>query len=70
MSRLKQVLYKWLDSPPDTKDRQYELKSLHHQATGGWLLHDGRFVRWRTTAGALWIKGICKSNFILFQSHA
>jgi hypothetical protein len=61
MSRLEEVLCKWLESPPDTKDRQYELRSLHHEATGRWLLHDGRFVRWRDTPSSLWIKGICKS---------
>jgi hypothetical protein len=61
MSRLKEDLYKWLESPPYTKDRQYEFKSLHHQATGGWLLHDHQFVRWKARPGALWIKGICDS---------
>jgi hypothetical protein len=61
MSRLKEDLGKWLGSPPDTKDRQHELKSLHHQATGGWLLCDGRFVRWKDVPGSLWIRGICES---------
>jgi hypothetical protein len=61
MSRLKEDLWKWLEHPPDTKDRQYELRSLHHKATGRWLLRDGRFVRWKDMPGSLWIKGICKS---------
>ncbi|KAJ7433485.1 hypothetical protein B0H11DRAFT_759598 [Mycena galericulata] len=55
---LKQVLYKWLDSPPDTKDRQHDLRKQHHESTGHWLLCDGRFVRWKDTPGSLWIKGI------------
>ncbi|KAF8162040.1 hypothetical protein K438DRAFT_303117 [Mycena galopus ATCC 62051] len=58
IDKLKEDLGRWLGSPPDTKDRQHELKSLHHQATGGWLLRDGRFVSWKATPGALWIKGI------------
>ncbi|KAJ7504962.1 hypothetical protein B0H11DRAFT_450410 [Mycena galericulata] len=57
MSRLEEVLYKWLKFPPDTQDRQYELQSLHHEATGRWLLRDDQFVRWKDTPGALWIKG-------------
>ncbi|KAJ6494996.1 ankyrin repeat-containing domain protein [Mycena vulgaris] len=57
-SRLVEDLGKWLEFPPDTKDRQYHLRSLHHQATGRWLLRDGRFVRWKATPGSLWIKGI------------
>ncbi|KAF7369396.1 hypothetical protein MVEN_00268600 [Mycena venus] len=56
---LKEVLDKWLEFPPDMKDRQYDLRSLHHQATGSWLLVDGRFMRWKATPGSLWIKGIC-----------
>jgi hypothetical protein len=59
-SRLKEILEKWLEFPPYTQDRQYELQSLHHEATGGWLLRDGRFVRWKDMPGSLWIKGICK----------
>ncbi|KAJ6607630.1 hypothetical protein B0H10DRAFT_545422 [Mycena sp. CBHHK59/15] len=55
---LKEVLYKWLESPPDTKDRQYELRKLHHQATGDWLLDDVNFVNWESTPSSLWIKGI------------
>ncbi|KAJ7638079.1 hypothetical protein B0H17DRAFT_1106342, partial [Mycena rosella] len=55
---LVKVLEKWLEFPPDTKDRQYHLRSLHHQATGRWLLRDDRFVRWKATPGSLWIKGI------------
>ncbi|KAJ6557613.1 hypothetical protein B0H19DRAFT_1148200, partial [Mycena capillaripes] len=55
---LKEVLFKWLGSPPDTKDRQQELKTLHHKDTGHWLLGDWRFVRWKTMPGSLWIKGI------------
>ncbi|KAF8147530.1 hypothetical protein K438DRAFT_482651 [Mycena galopus ATCC 62051] len=58
MSRLEEVLCKWLESPPDTKDRQYELRSFHHKATGGWLLRDFRFIEWRAMPGTLWIKGI------------
>ncbi|KAF8217377.1 ankyrin repeat-containing domain protein [Mycena galopus ATCC 62051] len=54
---LEEVLCKWLEFPPDTKDRQYELQSLHHETTGGWLLHDPRFVRWKDMPGSLWIKG-------------
>jgi hypothetical protein len=61
LSRLKEVLEKWLEFPPDTQDRQYELQSLHHEATGRWLICDSRFVRWKITPGSLWIKGICKS---------
>ncbi|KAF7333075.1 HET-domain-containing protein [Mycena venus] len=55
---LEEVLYKWLDSPPTTKDRQHELRKLHHKSTGGWLQHDFRFIRWKTTPSSLWIKGI------------
>ncbi|KAF7339002.1 hypothetical protein MVEN_01976400 [Mycena venus] len=55
---LEEVLYKWLESPPDTEDRQYELQRLRHEATGCWLLCDVRFIRWKTTPGSLWIKGI------------
>ncbi|KAF7340371.1 HET-like protein [Mycena venus] len=55
---LEEVLCKWLESPPDTKDRQYELQSLHHEATGRWLLCDDRFVRWKDTPSSLWIRGI------------
>ncbi|KAF7377165.1 HET-domain-containing protein [Mycena sanguinolenta] len=55
---LKEVLYKWLECPPDTKDRQYELQSLHHEATCHWLLQDVQFIRWKDTPGSLWIRGI------------
>jgi hypothetical protein len=61
MSRLKEVLEKWLGFPPDTQDRQHELRKLHHEATGCWLLDDGQFVDWEVTPSSLWIKGICKS---------
>jgi hypothetical protein len=61
MSRLKEILEKWLEYPPTTKDRQHELRKLHHRATGRWLLDDGRFLKWKATPSALWIKGICKS---------
>jgi hypothetical protein len=67
MSRLEEVLYKWLESPPDTKDRQYELQSLHYQSTGRWLLQDFRFVKWKATPSSLWIKGICKSISSYFK---
>ncbi|KAJ7606348.1 hypothetical protein DFH06DRAFT_1019409, partial [Mycena polygramma] len=58
------ILYKWLESPPDTKDRQRELLSCHHESTGGWLLHDARYMGWKTTPGFLWIRGICNSTII------
>jgi hypothetical protein len=61
MSRLVEDLGKWLEFPPDTKDKQYHLRSLHHKATGRWLLREDRFVKWRATSGSLWIKGICRS---------
>ncbi|KAF7358499.1 HET-domain-containing protein [Mycena venus] len=57
-AKLEEVLGKWLEFPPDTKDRQYHLQSLHHKDTGSWLLHDDRFVKWKATPGSLWIKGI------------
>ncbi|KAF7358498.1 HET-domain-containing protein [Mycena venus] len=56
--RLKEVLGKWLEFPPETKDRQYHLRSLHHKDTGHWLLHDCQFAKWKATPGSLWIKGI------------
>ncbi|KAJ6467594.1 hypothetical protein DFH09DRAFT_509623 [Mycena vulgaris] len=56
-SRLEEDLGKWLEFPPDTKDRQYHLRNLHHKATGRWLLLDDRFVRWKVAPGSLWIKG-------------
>ncbi|KAJ7288930.1 hypothetical protein C8J57DRAFT_1707200, partial [Mycena rebaudengoi] len=55
---LEEVLFRWLESPPDTKDKQYELRKLHHGATGHWLLGDVRFINWKATPGSLWIKGI------------
>ncbi|KAF8197164.1 hypothetical protein K438DRAFT_729475 [Mycena galopus ATCC 62051] len=55
---LKEILEKWLEFPPDTRGRQYELQSLHHEATGRWLLRDARFVGWKDKPGCLWIKGI------------
>ncbi|KAJ7466307.1 hypothetical protein FB451DRAFT_1260627 [Mycena latifolia] len=58
MSRLEEVLGKWLEFPPDTKDRQRHLRSLRHEATGRWLLRDDRFVNWKATPGSLWITGI------------
>ncbi|KAJ7506487.1 hypothetical protein B0H11DRAFT_285786 [Mycena galericulata] len=58
MSRLEEVLAKWLEFPPDTKDRQYDLRKLHHEATGCWLPLDSRFIKWKATPGSLWIKGI------------
>ncbi|KAJ7496262.1 hypothetical protein B0H11DRAFT_858116 [Mycena galericulata] len=56
--RLEEVLGKWLEFPPDTKDRQHDLRKLHHKATGRWLPRDGRFIKWKATPGALWIRGI------------
>ncbi|KAJ7436875.1 hypothetical protein B0H11DRAFT_635890 [Mycena galericulata] len=56
--RLEEVLCKWLEFPPNTKDRQYHLRSLHHEDTGRWFLNDGRFIRWKAMPGSLWIKGI------------
>ncbi|KAF8148516.1 hypothetical protein K438DRAFT_1688730, partial [Mycena galopus ATCC 62051] len=58
MSRLVESLKKWLESPPNTQDRQYHLQSLHHKDTGRWLLRDRRYIRWKATPGSLWIKGI------------
>ncbi|KAJ7712760.1 hypothetical protein B0H16DRAFT_553484 [Mycena metata] len=55
---LEQVLYKWLESPPTTKDRQHELQKLRHEVTGSWFLGDSQFIKWKTTASSLWIKGI------------
>ncbi|KAF8157481.1 hypothetical protein K438DRAFT_1942728, partial [Mycena galopus ATCC 62051] len=54
---LDEVLGKWLRIPSDLTDRQYELQSLRYGATGAWLLHDFRFIRWKATPGSLWIKG-------------
>jgi hypothetical protein len=68
MSRLEGDLGKWLEFPPDTKDRQHDLRKLHHEATGRWLSRDSRFIKWKATPGSLWIKGICKS--ISFCSNA
>ncbi|KAF7354121.1 hypothetical protein MVEN_01099500 [Mycena venus] len=58
-TRFIEDLNKWLEFPPDTKDRQYHLQTLHHKATGRWLLHEYRFVKWKATPSSLWIKGIC-----------
>ncbi|KAJ7615248.1 hypothetical protein DFH06DRAFT_1239963 [Mycena polygramma] len=58
MGRNMDILYKWLESPPDTKDRQRDLLSCHHESTGGWLLRDARYMEWKTTPSFLWIKGI------------
>ncbi|KAF7339137.1 hypothetical protein MVEN_01990400 [Mycena venus] len=55
---LEEVLSKWLGSPPDMKDRQHELRKLHHGATGRWLLDDVQFINWKATPSSLWIKGI------------
>ncbi|KAJ7232810.1 hypothetical protein C8J57DRAFT_1383165, partial [Mycena rebaudengoi] len=55
---LKEVLCNWLEFPADTKDRQHELRKIHHEATGHWLLDDFRFVEWKATPSSLWIKGI------------
>ncbi|KAF8152851.1 hypothetical protein K438DRAFT_374644 [Mycena galopus ATCC 62051] len=52
------ILSNWLASPPDTKDRQFDLRSLHHEDTGHWLLLDVQFIEWQATPGSLWIKGI------------
>ncbi|KAF8207724.1 hypothetical protein K438DRAFT_1930767 [Mycena galopus ATCC 62051] len=41
---LEEVLGKWLEFPPDTKDRQYALQKLHHKATVRWLLCDNSTV--------------------------
>ncbi|KAJ7704256.1 hypothetical protein B0H16DRAFT_1828519 [Mycena metata] len=59
---LEEVLYKWLGSPPTTQDRQHELRNLHHEATGHWLQDDIEFMEWKTTPGALWIKGTSGKN--------
>ncbi|KAF7358495.1 P-loop containing nucleoside triphosphate hydrolase protein [Mycena venus] len=56
--RLVEDLNKWLEFPPETKDRQYHLRSLHHKDTGRWLLQDDRFIKWKATPSSLWIKGI------------
>ncbi|KAJ6476425.1 hypothetical protein C8R47DRAFT_1141377, partial [Mycena vitilis] len=55
---LNEVLHTWLGVPPKTDDRQHELQSLRHNATGHWLLCDQRFVNWKDSPGTLWIKGI------------
>ncbi|KAJ7272450.1 hypothetical protein C8J57DRAFT_1715826, partial [Mycena rebaudengoi] len=55
---LQEVLCKWLEFPADTKDRQHELRKLHHEATGSWLLDDVQFVEWKAMSSSLWIKGI------------
>ncbi|KAJ7610593.1 hypothetical protein DFH06DRAFT_173775 [Mycena polygramma] len=55
---LVEILGEWLEFPAETKDRQYELRSLHHKATGHWLFRDVRFNKWKDTPGSLWIKGI------------
>ncbi|KAF7326740.1 Sensor protein gacS [Mycena venus] len=55
---LKEEMRKWLCIPSDMTDRHHELQSLRHKDTGCWLLHDYRFIRWKTTSSALWIKGI------------
>ncbi|KAF8192837.1 hypothetical protein K438DRAFT_1935063 [Mycena galopus ATCC 62051] len=55
---LEEVLEKWLGFPPDLKDRQQELRKLHHETTGSWLLGNHLFVRWKDTPSSLWIKGI------------
>ncbi|KAJ7234578.1 hypothetical protein C8J57DRAFT_156338 [Mycena rebaudengoi] len=62
------ILGKWLEYPPETKDRQYHLQSLHHEDTGRWLLRDDRFIKWKATPGCLWIKGICESVLLSSSS--
>jgi hypothetical protein len=68
MASLREDMYKWLECPPDMKDRQHELQKIHHEGTGRWLSRDGRFVKWKVTPSSLWIKGICKSILFCFNS--
>jgi hypothetical protein len=49
-----------LEFPPDTKDKQYHLRSLHHETTGHWLLCKDEFIEWKATPSSLWIKGLCE----------
>ncbi|KAJ7719801.1 hypothetical protein B0H16DRAFT_1700129, partial [Mycena metata] len=65
---LEEILYKWLGSPPTTQDKQHELRNLHHEATGCWLQDNIGFMKWKTTPGALWIKGISTDGTHMISS--
>ncbi|KAF7349515.1 Pfs domain-containing protein [Mycena sanguinolenta] len=50
-------LEKWLQFPPDMKQKQHDTEQLHMEGTGQWFLEDKRFIEWEDNPGVLWVEG-------------
>ncbi|KAJ7210765.1 hypothetical protein GGX14DRAFT_624891 [Mycena pura] len=56
-AHLEDKLHKWLQFPPDMKEKQYATQKLHQEGTGHWLLDSDQFIEWQDKPGSLWIRG-------------
>ncbi|KAJ7445595.1 ankyrin repeat-containing domain protein [Mycena latifolia] len=54
---VEEKLEKWLKSPPDMKQKQFDTQKLRKEGTGLWLLEGNSFMHWQDTPGSLWIRG-------------
>ncbi|KAJ7458879.1 hypothetical protein FB451DRAFT_576023 [Mycena latifolia] len=54
---LEEKLERWLESPPNMKQKQLETQKLRKEGTGLWLLESTKFINWQDNSGTLWIRG-------------
>ncbi|KAF7349471.1 Ankyrin repeat protein [Mycena sanguinolenta] len=50
-------LEKWLQSPPNMKEKQHDVEQLRTDGTGQWFLEGEDFIDWEDNPGVLWIEG-------------
>ncbi|KAF7361006.1 putative Ankyrin repeat and socs box protein [Mycena sanguinolenta] len=50
-------LEKWLQCPPDMRQKQHDIEALHMEGTSQWFFDSKEFTEWEDNAGVLWIEG-------------
>ncbi|KAJ7498167.1 ankyrin repeat-containing domain protein [Mycena galericulata] len=54
---VEEKLEKWLQSPPDMRQKQHETQKLRKEGTGRWFLEGEMFMDWQDNPSSLWIQG-------------
>ncbi|KAF7330708.1 ANK-REP-REGION domain-containing protein [Mycena sanguinolenta] len=57
MTQTEEKLEKWLQFPPDMKQKQHDTVQLWVEGTSQWFLDDKRFIAWEDNPGVLWVEG-------------
>ncbi|KAF7349543.1 Ankyrin repeat-containing domain protein [Mycena sanguinolenta] len=57
ITQTEEKLEKWLQFPPDMKQKQHVTEQLHMEGTGQWFLQNKKFIEWEDNPGVLWVEG-------------